>query len=313
MRRSVLLLAVAAYAATPNVASAADYTVDVCRHTDGTPAPAYGWEPSITDDTPAGNIAQNSCAQGGHIDLALGAGAHSTQASALLVGTLGPGTTWTRVQAWMAYRSSPTTPAEDPAHKVALTIAGEQPCAWGMGAGCSLFGSWGAAPLSDVNRYTVTAKSPDQPLTLGVVCDGGCPATSGDPAAQVRVWRIAVDVNVPAPTEPATHDTGQPAPTGSPGRVHNGSGKASRGRLTARLRRDRKGRLHLTGRLTDLKHRPIRNAQLVVKRSPGKAVRVTTGRDGRYHRVLGTGQRVVVRWYPWSDSTQHLSAKGKTR
>ncbi len=294
--------------------------MDVCRHADGTPASTDGWTPVVSDDNPASNIVANSCAQGGHIDLALGAGSHGKAggpASVLLTGP--PGIQWTKLQAWLAYTSSPTTAAQDPAHKVTATVAGSPLCSWGTGgAGCSTFGSFNAAPLADVNRVTVTASAPGQPLAMGVMCDsspGQCPATGNEPYAHMRVWRIAVTVlNSEPPTVPADHDTGQPAPgVAVPGHVHNGSGKASKGRLTARLRRDRKGRLHLSGRLVDWKRRPISNASLVVKRTPGMAVRVLTGRDGRYHRVLGQGQRVVVRWYPWADSQAHLTAKGKKR
>jgi hypothetical protein len=206
------------------------------------------------------------------------------------------------------------TAAEDPGNSVSGTIAGTPLCQWGHGTGCSQFGVMGAAPLSPVNTITVTPSSLGQPLQLGVLCDSApnpCPATAGDPYAMMRVWRIAVTVNepdAPAPTTPATHDPGQPAP-----RIHNGSGTASYGYLTARVKRDRNGRVHVSGRLTDLKHHAISNAQLVVKRTPGQAVRVTTGRSGRYHRVLSFGRRVVVGWYPWTDSSKHLQAKGKTR
>jgi len=308
-----IALATLAFAATTTPVLAAEHTLNACRHADGTPAPITGWQP-VVNDTAQGNQAQDSCGQGGHIDLALGAGSHSPQASVLLTNTLPPGTTWTKLQAWVAYRSNPMTAQDDHGSMVAMTVAGMSPCGWGKGPGCSRFGVFEAAPLAEVNKVTVT-NTGQQPLQVGVVCDSTpnpCPATSGDPYAIMRVWRLAVTVNEPdPPTIPATHDTGQPAP--GVVRVHNGSGRASYGYLTARLRRDRKGRLHLSGRLVDMRRRPITNALLVVKRSPGKATKAMTGKTGRYHRVLGLGRRVVVRWYPWNDSTKHISTKGKTR
>ncbi len=277
-------------------AFAAESTVDICRHADGTPAATDGWQPAVTDDSP-GNIVANSCAQGGHIDLALGAGTHGKaggSASVLLAGTLPPGATWTRLQAWLAYTSSPVTAAEDPAHSVGLMVAGTSPCSWGRGgAGCSLFGSFSAAPLADVNRLTVTPTAPGQLLAIGVVCDSSpamCPATSGEPYAKVRIWRIAVTMQTPdPPTMPATHDPGAPAL--APG------GAAAVGKLTVRLHRHGSRRVRLSGRLVGADGKPVARARLVLRRQAKgrKAMfsRVVTRRDGSFSRVLARGLRTV--------------------
>lgn len=298
---ATLTVAGGALVAAP--AHAATYTTDVCRHADGAPASTDGWQATIADDQPTGDVATNSCAQGGQIDLALGAGVHGKAggpAAVLFTGTLPPGHTWTRLQAWLAFRSTPVAPADDPTHLVAATVAGSPLCSWGRASGgCSQFGSFAAAPLADVNRYTVTPTAPGQPLSLGVICDSTpnpCPATSGDPTAQMRVWRIAVTATYtdPPPVTPGNPST--PPPGTQPGAV-------STARLTIRLRSRGTRRVRLTGRLLRADGKPASYARLVLRRqTPGRPAtftRITTRRDGTFARMLTRGRRtarVSVRW-----------------
>jgi hypothetical protein len=282
-------------------AHAAEYTASVCRNADGTPAPTDGWAHVVTDDA-TGNIAGNSCAAGGHIDLALGAGMHGKaggSASVMFAGSLPPGHSWSRMQVWAAFRSTPVGSAEDSAHLVAGTVAGVPLCSWGKGTGCSMFGSFSAAPLADVNRYTVTPSSPGQPLSVGVMCDSSpnpCPATSGDPYAQMRVWRIEVKASYPDPPPITPGDPSVPPPGAQPGTI----GQA---RLTIRLRSRGTRRVRLTGRLANANGKPVMGARLVLRRQTvgdrAMFYRLTTRRDGTFARVLRRGRktaRVSVRW-----------------
>lgn len=111
------------------------------------------------------------------------------------------------------------------------------------------------------------------------------------------------------------------------GHVHNGSGSAARGTLTAGLRRGSKGRLHtsmrvrpgrrirLAGRLVGPDGKPIVGALLSVSTTragaaPGRFL-VRTRTDGAYSRNVrwGPSRRVIVKWYPFGDSTQPVSSR----
>jgi hypothetical protein len=299
MSLRVVLLGVLLALAVAPAALAAESTIDICRHADGTPASTEGWQHVVTDDG-SGNLVANSCAQGGHIDAGLGAGTHGKAggaASVMFTGSLPPGTTWTQLTAWMAYEATPLTPAQDPAHKIAMMAAGTMPCSWGTGGGgCSQFGSFDAAPLAPVNRITVTRTTPDQPLSVGVMCDsspGQCPATSGNPYARVRLFRLAVTVQSPEPIVPPV------APPPGSGPLPPG---AQPGKLTLRLRRHG-ARVRLSGRLVDGAGRPVGHARLVLRRQfkGRKAMfsRIRTRADGSFRRVLRRGSRtarVTVRY-----------------
>lgn len=108
------------------------------------------------------------------------------------------------------------------------------------------------------------------------------------------------------------------------GRVHNGSGSASSGTLTAGLRLLRtpaRGSYHstlrlgygrraqLAGMLVGSDGRPIAGAILSLTSTPagGEPTRFTvrTARDGRYLRVMhwGRSRSIAVTWYPMGDST----------
>jgi hypothetical protein len=109
------------------------------------------------------------------------------------------------------------------------------------------------------------------------------------------------------------------------GRVHNGTGSASSGTLTAGPRvihtpvrgsyrptaRLAYGhRAQLAGKLVGADGRPVAGAILTVtSTAPGSGSRsftVRTAADGRYLRVMqwGRSRGIVVTWYPWGDSTQ---------
>ena len=109
------------------------------------------------------------------------------------------------------------------------------------------------------------------------------------------------------------------------GRVHNGSGSASAGTLTAGLRVLRKPargsyrptaslrygtRAQLAGRLVGSDGRPVGGAILTVTstaRGGGQQrYTVRTAADGRYVRVMHWGRvrSIVVGWYPFGDSTR---------
>ena len=217
-------LAVCAGVGTPQPARAAEYSVNVCRHADGSAAPTDGWQLSAVDDFAANDVATNSCAQGGQVDLALGAGTQhgraadpaNASAQVTFAATPPPGTSWTRMHVWWAYDANPVMASDDPTHLVAGVIAGSSlGCSWGRGTGnCAGRGELAGPPLSDVNRTTVTPAAAGQPLAVGVVCDsspGLCPAASGAPYAQLRAWRMLLtlaDATAPAlaeqPALPAT-------------------------------------------------------------------------------------------------------------
>lgn len=111
------------------------------------------------------------------------------------------------------------------------------------------------------------------------------------------------------------------------GHVHNGSGSAVAGKLTGGLRHGSKGKLstsmrvrrggrvRLAGRLLDAGGKPIAGALLSVTTSPkgakAKRFRVRTRQNGTYARTLhwGRSSRIVVRWYPWADSTTAVHSR----
>jgi len=205
-------------------ARAAEYSVNVCRHADGSAAPTDGWQLSAADDYAANDVATNSCAQGGQVDLALGAGTPHGRASdpatasatVTFAATPPPATAWSRMDVWWAYRANPVTSAQDPAHLVAGAVAGSPfGCNWGRGTGaCAGRGLFAGPPLSDANLTTVSPAAAGQPLAVGVVCDSSpalCPSASGEPYAQLRAWRMLLtlaDASAPAlgeqPALPAT-------------------------------------------------------------------------------------------------------------
>jgi hypothetical protein len=212
-----LALAVCATAAYAPAARAGEYSVNACRHADGSAAPTDGWQVSVVDDYAANDVATNSCAQGGQVDLAFGAGTPHGRASnpatasatVTFAATPPPGTSWSRVDVWWAYRAYPVTAAHDPAHLVAGVIAGSAlGCSWGRGTGaCAGRGLFAGPPLSDANLTTVSATAAGQPAAVGVVCDSSpalCPAASGEPYAQLRAWRMLltlVDATAPVLAE----------------------------------------------------------------------------------------------------------------
>ena len=73
--RRVVLVAALALAALASVcaapASAANYGVNVCRHADGSVAPADGWQFAVADDFAVNDIAVDTCSLGGMLDLQL--------------------------------------------------------------------------------------------------------------------------------------------------------------------------------------------------------------------------------------------------
>ena len=113
------------------------------------------------------------------------------------------------------------------------------------------------------------------------------------------------------------------------GRIHNGSGSASTGTLTAGLRLLRapaRGsyrptarvgygkRAQLAGRLVGSDGRPVARAVLSVTSTPvgGSPQRFTvrTAADGSYLRVMhwGRSRSIAVVWYPFGDSTQPVGS-----
>ncbi len=190
----------------PSPAIAGEYSVNSCRHADGSPAPTDGWQLSVDDDYAANDTAANSCALGGQIDLALGAGtAHGrfnglTFAGASVAFAASPpaGATWSRLQAWWAYRANPVSPASG-VNVIAGSAGGPLTrCSWGRDTGsCSGRGVFAAAPLADANMTStpIAPEASSQPLALSVACDSAplaCPAAAGDPYAQLRAWRLLV-------------------------------------------------------------------------------------------------------------------------
>jgi len=111
------------------------------------------------------------------------------------------------------------------------------------------------------------------------------------------------------------------------GHVHNGSGSASTGKLTAGLRRRAGqrlrakarvlpgGRIRVSGRLVGADRRPVGRAILVLRRkAPRRAARYLTFRtrsNGTFDRTLrwGRSKRLTVHWYPWGDSTTPVSSR----
>jgi hypothetical protein len=212
-----LTLTVCATAAWAPAARAGEYSVNACRHADGSAAPTDGWQLSVADDYASNDVATNSCAQGGQVDLALGSGTQHGRASnpatasaqVMFAATPPPGTSWSRLHVWWAYDANPVTASDDPIHHVAGVVAGSTlGCSWGRGTGaCAARGEFAGPPLSDANRTTVSATAAGQPAAVGVVCDsspGLCPAASGEPYAQLRAWRMLltlVDTTAPVLAE----------------------------------------------------------------------------------------------------------------
>jgi hypothetical protein len=116
------------------------------------------------------------------------------------------------------------------------------------------------------------------------------------------------------------------------GRVHNGTGTATAGTLTAGLRvlrRPARGsyrptvrlryghRAQLVGKLGDSDGRPIGGALLSVSSTVAsdapRRIAVRTAADGSYLRVMewGRSRSIVVTWYPLGDSTRPAGAAAR--
>jgi hypothetical protein len=222
-RTVVAVIALAFIASTSSEpAVAGEYTVNVCRHADGSQAPTDGWQLSVADDFAANDTAANSCALGGLVELGLRAGtAHGRVTGAMydsatiaFAATPPPGTGWTQASIWWAYQSNPSGPAGG-ADQIAGSIGGapQATCAWGSAAAspCSSRGLFVGPPLSPANE-TKLSISPDQaagPLTAAVTCSSApsaCPSVSGEAYGQLRLWRLRVtllDTSPPALTTPS--------------------------------------------------------------------------------------------------------------
>ncbi len=135
-----------------------------------------------------------------------------------------------------------------------------------------------------------------------------------------------VTVNKPPPPVPIAAIPKE-SPLRGKGHVHNGSGSAETGTLTAGLRAGSRAKLRtsarilpgrsmrLSGRLTGADRKAVGRAVLVVRSTfPGRGAqvaRVTTRSDGTYTRTLswGKSRRVSVRWYPFGDSIKPVSSR----
>jgi hypothetical protein len=111
------------------------------------------------------------------------------------------------------------------------------------------------------------------------------------------------------------------------GHIHNGSGSASTGRLTAglRTRAGRKlrsklrvlpgGRIRVSGRLVGSDRKPVGRAVLILgSKAPKHAPRYLmfhTRANGTFDRTVrwGKSKRLTVQWYPWGDSTTPVSSR----
>lgn len=139
--------------------------------------------------------------------------------------------------------------------------------------------------------------------------------------AVTKARTMSVSNSVPLSSIPGDN------PLRGKGHVHNGSGSAQSGKLSAGLRRGRSGRLsktkrvapgkrmRLAGRLVGADGKPIAGALLSVRSTrPGAAARqftIRTRASGKYSRSLnwGPSRKLVVRWYPWGDSVQPAAAR----
>ena len=136
----------------------------------------------------------------------------------------------------------------------------------------------------------------------------------------------AVTIARPSPTPPGTvvGPDGNPVPAtnllAGQGHIHNGSGAADVGKLTAGFRNKhglkRTGRIaagrtiKLRGRLREASGTPIRGATLQILDGSTLFV-VHTRKDGRYSKTLkwGPSRQVTVQWWPWGDSPEPLAVR----
>ena len=223
-RRAALavLLGLAALACAPGVAAAGEYDVSVCRHADGSIAPADGWQFTIADDFFHNDIAVDTCSLGGSLDLQLREGTQHGRltgvtyagASVSVAATPPAATAFSRAVVWWAFRSSPTA-AGGGSEQIAGSIGGlpQTTCAWGSEgtSPCSARGVIAGPPLSEANRTMLELGGSTAPLALLVSCSSAplaCPTAPGDtPYAQLRAWRLQVTL---ADNSPPAFDA-QPA------------------------------------------------------------------------------------------------------
>lgn len=221
---ALMLVLVLVGAAAPAAHAAGFIPVSICRTADGQPAISPDVRFNISD--PGGisaDVAEDRCAPGGALELSMGAG--SAHEGSLSLSIDGPGTypndrnaNFFNVVMW---RSIVLDPARD------SNISSNPQVGYQMQSGmfapygyescaaplCTSRGSETAAPLSDTNRYALSAEGNDGHgyVQANVGCAIGnpdyesadyylpCPATNG-PRIRARIYRIAF--NAADPTAP---------------------------------------------------------------------------------------------------------------
>ncbi len=216
----VTLTVVLVLAGTAPTAQAAGFVpVSICRTADGMPvvSPDVVFRNSDSVGVTA-DIAEDRCASGGALELAMNAGAQHQGTVSLEVDAPGDGTRLeSNFQSVTMWRSVVVDATKDPQTGRTPQVSYQLQTGRGTESGfescgpftCSTLGSEAATPLSEANRFVVTSQAAGVPyLSLAATCAATnqnqsqlipCPPVGG-PRIRVRVYRIslqAVDVRPP--------------------------------------------------------------------------------------------------------------------